>query len=320
MQMVVKTTTTPVDGTATTTTETLNFSYDASGVPMAVNYGGTDYYYVTNIQGDVMAILNTSGNAVVEYTYDAWGNIHTTTGTLAETLGEVNPLTYRGYVYDRDSDYYYLQSRYYDPEAGRFINGDNYTCTGQGLLGNNMFAYCGNNPTMCSDPMGEFSWIVIGLIILGGTAGLIYGGLSSTTLSGSVDAEEEKNVLNPSPPEAPSFINSLPRDHVFSPDKLPQDDCNYNKPNDATNEYEKLGNTVLNTMVGTSVGVMVAGATIALVGAVACVAAGPGVVLTALGATGLQTFALGAAIYNLAGSFIVPLSGLELEPIEPKPK
>ena len=66
MQMVVKTTTTPVDGEATIATETLNFSYDASGVPMAVNYDGTDYYYVTNIQGDVMAILNTSGNAVVE--------------------------------------------------------------------------------------------------------------------------------------------------------------------------------------------------------------------------------------------------------------
>ena len=111
MQMVVKTTTTPVDGEATIATETLNFSYDASGIPLAVDYNGTDYYYVTNIQGDVMAILDTTGTAVVEYTYDAWGNLHEVSGTLAETLGEVNPLTYRGYVYDRESDYYYLQSR-----------------------------------------------------------------------------------------------------------------------------------------------------------------------------------------------------------------
>ena len=143
MQMVVKTTITPVEGTATTTTETLNFTYDASGIPMSVNYNGTNYYYVANIQGDIMAILDTSGTAVVEYTYDAWGKLYSTTGTLADALGEANPLIYRGYVYDHDSGYYYLQSRYYDPEVGRFINADDYTATGQGLLGNNMFAYCG---------------------------------------------------------------------------------------------------------------------------------------------------------------------------------
>ena len=79
-----------VDGTV------MNFAYDASGTPMAVTYGGATYYYATNIQGDVIAILNASGTAVVTYTYDAWGNILTTTGTLASTLGQLNPLRYRG--------------------------------------------------------------------------------------------------------------------------------------------------------------------------------------------------------------------------------
>ena len=157
MQMVLKTTTTPVDGDATTTTETLNFTYDASGTPMSVKFGGTEYYYVVNIQGDIMAILNTSGEAVVEYTYDAWGKLYSTTGTLADTLGEVNPLTYRGYVYDHEIGMFYLQSRYYDPEVGRFINADGLISTGQGILGNNMFAYCGNDPVNKFDPTG-YSW------------------------------------------------------------------------------------------------------------------------------------------------------------------
>ena len=134
--------------------DTLSFAYDGAGKPMAVTWNGTTYLYLTNIQGDVIAILDTDGNAVVQYTYDAWGNILTTTGTLAETLGTLNPLTYRGYVYDQETQLYYLQSRYYNPTVGRFINADALVSTGQGLLGNNMFAYCNNNPINLLDPAG----------------------------------------------------------------------------------------------------------------------------------------------------------------------
>ena len=101
----------------------LYFSYSA-GKPTAVNYNGTDYYYVTNLQGDVVAILDTGGNRVVEYVYDAWGKILSVTGTHADTLGQHNPLRYRGYVYDNETGLYYLNSRYYDPEVGRFISPD----------------------------------------------------------------------------------------------------------------------------------------------------------------------------------------------------
>ena len=88
---------------------------------------------------------------MVEYTYDAWGNLLSVTGSLANTLGADNPLRYRGYVYDTQTRLYYLQSRYYDPEVGRFLNADALVSTGQGLLGNNMFTYCGNSPASRAD-------------------------------------------------------------------------------------------------------------------------------------------------------------------------
>ena len=134
--------------------DTLTFIYDASGIPMAVQYNDTTYYYATNIQGDVIAILNTSGTAVVEYAYDAWGDHLSTTGSMAATLGETNPLRYRGYVYDQEYGLYYLSTRCYNPEVGRFLNADAFAATGQGMLGNNMFGYCGNNPVMGYDPTG----------------------------------------------------------------------------------------------------------------------------------------------------------------------
>ncbi len=119
-----------------------------------------------------MAILNSSGTSVVTYTYDAWGRLLTTSGSMASTLGVHNPLRYRGYVYDTESGLYYLQSRYYNPELGRFINADALASTGQGILGNNMFAYCNNNPIIAADPKGEWLNVVIGAGI-GAIAGLI---------------------------------------------------------------------------------------------------------------------------------------------------
>ena len=130
------TTTVTTDEETTTQTETLEFTYDASGVPQTVTCGENTYLYVTNLQGDVVAILDAAGNTVVQYSYDAWGKILDTTGSMADTLGVDNPLRYRGYVYDTETELYYLQSRYYDPEICRFINADIYTSTGQGLLGN----------------------------------------------------------------------------------------------------------------------------------------------------------------------------------------
>ena len=133
----------------------LDFAYDANGTPLTVTWNGAAYYYVTNLQGDVVAILNASGSPVVQYAYDAWGKILSTTGTIATTLGTYNPLRYRSYVYDTETGLYYVSSRYYDPEIGRWINADSQLNTSLGMLGLNQFSYCLNNPVNSVDYSGS---------------------------------------------------------------------------------------------------------------------------------------------------------------------
>ena len=147
----------------------LEFFYDESGSPYAFSYKSSAtatpvmYYYVTNLQGDVVNILNASGSTVASYSYNAWGKVLTATGTMAA----VNPLRYRGYYYDTDTGLYYLQSRYYDPQICRFINADNLTSTGQGILGTNAFSYCANNPVSRVDTKGSFWESAFDIISLG---------------------------------------------------------------------------------------------------------------------------------------------------------
>ena len=147
------------------------FSYDASGKLVAVVYkvgSGTSYiyYYLRNAQGDVVKMIDSSGNTVVEYTYDSWGKIIATTGSLANTVGANQPFRYRGYVYDEETGWYYLQSRYYDPTTCRFISADVLLSTGQGLIGHNSFAYCLNDPTNMFDDGGTIArrinaWVLV---------------------------------------------------------------------------------------------------------------------------------------------------------------
>ncbi|HBL84046.1 MAG: hypothetical protein A2Y17_05590 [Clostridiales bacterium GWF2_38_85] len=131
------------------------YYYNENGEVVSFKYDGTSYYYGRNIQGDVKYIYNTSGTIVVEYCYDAWGNVISTTGSLASTVGYFNPFRYRGYYYDIETGFYYLNSRYYDPQVGRFINSDGIIGANKDLLGYNLFAYCSNNPVNASDPSGQ---------------------------------------------------------------------------------------------------------------------------------------------------------------------
>ncbi|OQB24455.1 MAG: tRNA nuclease WapA precursor [Firmicutes bacterium ADurb.Bin182] len=119
-----------------------------------MNYNGSVYFYVRNAQNDIVSIVDSTGTVVVTYSYDAWGKLFDVSGAKATTLGKDNPFRYRGYYFDSETGLYYLQSRYYNPEWGRFINADVYVSTGQGLLASNMFAYCANNPVMFSDEHG----------------------------------------------------------------------------------------------------------------------------------------------------------------------
>ena len=146
--------------TNNTLTAVLDFVYDDAGRPFALRYStnGTSfqtYYYVLNLQGDVVKLIHYipgfEYDSVATYEYDAWGNILSSSGSLAE----INPLRYRGYYYDSETGFYYLQSRYYDPQNRRFINADSYASTGQGFVGTNMFAYCNNSPILFVDHDGN---------------------------------------------------------------------------------------------------------------------------------------------------------------------
>ena len=129
---------------------TLHFFYDANNKPAIVEYNGTKYAYVHNLQGDIVAILDSAGTKVVEYKYDAWGRPISKTGTMANTLGKINPFRYRGYVYDEETGLYYLRSRYYQATQSRFLNEDS-------IISGNLFAYCNNCPVSRSDMNGRES-------------------------------------------------------------------------------------------------------------------------------------------------------------------
>ncbi len=129
--------------------------------------------FAKNLQGDVVAMYFITAEPpklVATYEYDEWGKVKTVrdaTGAILTDpahLANRNPFRYRGYHYDSETGFYYLQSRYYDPTISRFINADSYATTGQAFLGTNMFAYCGNNPITYSDPTGEFG-IAISAVI-----------------------------------------------------------------------------------------------------------------------------------------------------------
>ena len=144
-----------------------HFIYDEMGnIWSAICYvgGSTEpvrYYYKTNAQGDVKQIVDSDYNVIAYYAYDAWGRpLAILDGndaqiTDASHFAIVNPFRYRGYVYDNETGFYYLQSRYYDPEIGRFINADGYVTTDVEPIAANMFAYCFNNPIAFSDYDGE---------------------------------------------------------------------------------------------------------------------------------------------------------------------
>ena len=136
----------------TSDTDELHFFYDAQNRPAVVVYNGTAYAYVKSLQGDIVALLNGAGNVVVSYVYDAWGAPIGKSGSMAETLGSVQPFRYRGYVFDEETGLYYLRSRYYNAERCRFVNADSVLLNG--LLGSNQQAYCCNNPVMHSDNSG----------------------------------------------------------------------------------------------------------------------------------------------------------------------
>ena len=194
------------------------FIYDTNGRPIGMHCttstGGAistnAYFFVSNPQGDILKVVDYLGNDIVTYEYDPWGKvINEEIAPGKQLIAERNIFRYRGYIYDSETELYYLQSRYYDPHIGRFINADGLVSTGQGVLGNNMFVYCGNNPVCRADYSG-YGW----------SPTLSAGGIG---LDGNPLGPAGPIELGTSKPPAPAPIASYPTDsgytvNIYDPD------------------------------------------------------------------------------------------------------
>ena len=148
------------------------YTYE-SGSPVGMNVTTTtgpssnptvttaQYYFIKNLQGDIVAMADATGAIKCSYTYDSWGKVLSIAGpngtpslTDHTNPANINPFRYRGYYYDAENQLYWLRSRFCDPNAGRFLNADGYVSTGQGLLSTNMFLYCLNDPIRYIDESG----------------------------------------------------------------------------------------------------------------------------------------------------------------------
>ena len=240
----------------------LIYIYDASGQPIGINYlkcvGNTvtkeAYLLGTNIQGDITCIYDTAGNRVVTYTYDAWGKILSVTGTAANTIGRYNPLRYRGYYYDIETGFYYLNSRYYDPNVGRFLNSDSQIAgVGGDIRGYNLFSYCMNDPVNLRDSNGNWPRWITAAVAVAATVVAVVAVVSAPVVAGVAvavavvstvayvaqshhfDKRKEKNVDLPSTPQEAKDAGWLGPDTT---PKGPAADCHqYTSPDKSNVKY-----------------------------------------------------------------------------------
>lgn len=190
----------------------LYFNYGIDGIIGFTYNDGAEYFYKRNMLGDVIAILDGNGEEIVRYAYDAWGNhktyvrdgsvfVEVTSGNGVGTDGQnnffiskVNPIRYRSYYFDNETGLYYLLSRYYDPQVGRFINADDISCLMfSDVNGLNLFVYCRNNPIAYVDNTGNKSkkkwwqWVlgiaavVVTVALVAVTAGAVLAAIGATT-------------------------------------------------------------------------------------------------------------------------------------------
>ncbi|MFA5037703.1 MAG: RHS repeat-associated core domain-containing protein [Candidatus Izemoplasmatales bacterium] len=165
--VIRETLTKTVNGLRTESYE-LIFLYDVNNTHIGFLLDGIEYFYLTDLLGNIISILAEDGTEMVKYEYDAYGNIiNSPTGTLST----INPYTYRGYRYDTEIDMYYLNSRYYNPETGRFISSDGLLGETDDIQSTNMYAYCANNPIANVDPTGFWVMSLFGFTITYGAFG-----------------------------------------------------------------------------------------------------------------------------------------------------
>ena len=175
---------------------TLTPLYDNKDEVCGIVFNGASYYFLKNLQGDVISILDSGRNRVAEYLYDAWGVCTVVNDETEEGIAEVNPFRYRSYYYDSETGLYYVSSRYYDPEIGRFLNSDDpmYGCIPTNKCTHNIFQYCNNSPVVFSDKNGNVASNIIGAVI-GGVLGAIGGYVLTNWLANNLGLTGWKRKL-----------------------------------------------------------------------------------------------------------------------------
>ena len=133
--------------------------YDNEDSVCGIIYNSTPYYFLKNQQGDIIAITNRNGGTIARYSYDAWGVCTILQDTTVVGIAAINPFRYRGYYYDAEIGMYYLQSRYYNPSVGRFVNADEAMFASINRC--NLLSYCSNNPIMNSDSSGNIAIAIV---------------------------------------------------------------------------------------------------------------------------------------------------------------
>lgn len=286
------------------------FQYDSYGnLTRILYYADAEaeikaFYVLTNARGDVVSLHTGAGDVYATYEYDSWGNciaVKNAKGDIISNenhIANLNPIRYRGYYYDTETNLYYLQSRYYDPEIGRFINADGYISTGQGVLSYNMFAYCGNNPLNHIDPKGGFSILIIGLCIIGATTviGGILGATTDEPLIKSSRKAKQQKLEKQKLPKEPDYIMTNKKDKTIREENL------------KTTPKLTTGQRIQNVFIGATLGMAVGGALVTL---------GAMFTTPVIGITlASRLFAIGALAFDAEAIIFAPFYSVDLDPIE----
>ena len=162
----------------------------------------TRYFYKKNIMDDIIGIIDSNGEQIANYQYDAWGNIISIKDKNGDIINDsshvayINPFRYRSYYYDEETGFYYLNERYYSPQLYRFLNQDTFIGAGQDILSYNTYIYCSNNPVFYSDSKGNFG---LGVLIAGTVIGGALIGAGSVLVSDVVKSVKKGKLDFSSP-------------------------------------------------------------------------------------------------------------------------
>ena len=280
------------------------YLYDDTNSPIGMLYttdSGSDptwsaFWFEKNLQGDIVAVYDQSGNKSVSYTYDAWGNFTTTYHNGASSIAAQNPFRYRGYYYDSDLGLYCVGVRYYDSITSRWISPDKFVSAGQGLLGCNIYSYCYNNPIQYIDFTGEFPWIVVFLVVT-----TIAGGLIGAFADVQPEAIQKESFHDPLEDGMPNIDDTQSEDVVSSLE-------------DNNDEKTSTLDRIKNIAIGAGLGLAAGGAIVATGGVVYGALYGIGAAY--FGVTAMQGMAIGALALDFSAFVVLPLFSIEIEAIE----